>query len=280
MKHLFSSAVVILFGVLSQGCIEEVAPTPVAEKNNLIVLGEIHYPKDYATVVLKEISSDQVYTEKVVSNASIALHRKSSDGTAEELPVVFEYDPLYKRYRTKERVPTQVGETYWITLEVPGRTGVYQSKEETLLPQVYIKGFERVNYNYRVIFSDPKGTPNQYLVQSENDYLGLETGIDTLFDGNNFAFIEFYFFPGENGVRLSNISPSTYAFYKGLLEQSDQNESYSQDNEDDEEGDPSMLFRTQPAQLSSNLFNTQNTNEIVLGHFGAFSNSFFFPEYN
>lgn len=44
MKHLFSSAVVILFGVLSQGCIEEVAPTPVAEKNNLIVLGEIHYP--------------------------------------------------------------------------------------------------------------------------------------------------------------------------------------------------------------------------------------------
>ena len=112
MKHLFSSAVVILFGVLSQGCIEEVAPTPVAEKNNLIVLGEIHYPKDYATVVLKEISSDQVYTEKVVSNASIALHIKSSDGTAEELPVVFEYDPLYKRYRTKERVPTQVGETY------------------------------------------------------------------------------------------------------------------------------------------------------------------------
>ena len=82
MKHLFSSAVVILFGVLSQGCIEEVAPTPVAEKNNLIVLGEIHYPKDYATVVLKEISSDQVYTEKVVSNASIALHRKSSDGVA------------------------------------------------------------------------------------------------------------------------------------------------------------------------------------------------------
>ena len=71
----------------------------------------------------------------------------------------------------------------------------------------------------------------------------------------------------------TGITSNNYGFYKSMLEQADQNEYYGEL----ENGDPSFLFRSLPPQLTSNIRNTELPNELVLGNFGVFSNSFYHP---
>jgi len=278
MQRSFWFIITLLSAVLWQGCFEEVQPLDIGETNHLIILGELHHPDDYATVIVKELSSANGYRETLIEAAQISLYKKSETGETTKLPVEFKFDTERRMFVSHRRIATTVGETYKMTIKIDGREGEYETAEETLLPIVPILGVEDNHLDPRILFSDPKGIPNQYLVQSKSSsdfsyFTEMTTGIDTLFDGNESAYIEVYFSAGYYGIQLSNISPSTYGFYKSMLEQADQNEYYGEL----ENGDPSFLFRSLPPQLTSNILNTEHPNEMVLGNFGVFSNSFFHP---
>ena len=64
--------------------------------------------------------------------------------------------------------------------------------------------------------------------------------------------------------------PSAFSQQKFTI-QGEQNENYGGTHY--EMGNPEILFRTPPVQLQSNLYNTENPRELVLGNFEAMAAS-------
>lgn len=86
-----------------------------------------------------------------------------------------------------------------------------------------------------------------------------------LFDGNAKAYLEVQEDAGNRVVgALMHISPETYEFYFKFDRQSEYNSNY----DEDDGGDPGLLFLPPPIQLSGNVFNS-TTQELVLGNVGV-----------
>lgn len=282
MKNSLLICILSLF--LFCRCVEEIEPIYV-DQTHIIIKGKIEYPSNHVTLSIMESSTTKKYEEKIFSKANIKLYTRTKNGNESMLADRFVFDSNKKQFLSTTKIPTSIGNSYWITISLPEREGIYQSTPETMLTPVPIKKIEKDSvYDdyYRIVFADPKEEHNQYSAsfffsndEHEQGQLEITTSEDTLFNGNEDAYLERFF--GQAGkttivsATLFNISPETYRFYKNLLIQGEQNENYGGTHY--EIGNPEILFRTPPVQLQSNLYNTENPRELVLGNFAAMAAS-------
>lgn len=272
----FSLLTLLILIVLCSGCVVKTDPI-VSNETHIVIIGKLEYPSNRLNVSIMETSNTTSYKEKIITNADVKLYTRSSDGTA--VLVTDQIKPNARAYENTEELSITVGDPYWITVTVPGKTGEYRSYEQPMLSPVPIKKVEWDADKYQVIFNDPEKEQNQYVAQFnfvDNRYQGsiqeIATDDDTLFNGNPDANLDVYFSNPVSyvDVSLSNVAPETRKFFKNFLEQKDQNEGFV---EDGEVGDPGILFRAPPIQLQSNLYNTEDKNELVLGNFATMATS-------
>ena len=85
MQRSFCFIITLLSAVLWQGCFEEVQPLDIGEINHLIILGELHHPDDYATVIVKELSSANGYRETRSRRHNFTLQKSKTGETTKLL---------------------------------------------------------------------------------------------------------------------------------------------------------------------------------------------------
>lgn len=271
MKSILHTNFMVLLFICS--CVKQTSPI-VSNQTHLIVIGTLEYPPNYLNISLLETSNTLSYENKTPLNATIKLYEKTLDGTETLLTEAFVFKN--NSYRSMEKIQTKIGNSYWVSITLPDRNGVYQSDKQKMLAPVPIRNVEKITDRYQVIFEDPKEEQNQYVAQfqfTENvmDMSSDELAVndDTLFNGNRDAYLEvdIFWIPSSVSVQLSNVSPETYSFYKGFLQQ--KNENLSGENREGQISDPSILFRSPPVQLKSNVYNIKNSKELVIGNFGT-----------
>lgn len=273
-KTLYLLGLLLLFA-----CVERVDPIKIDE-TNLVIFGNLYNPSSYLSISIFETSSTTKYKPNRIRDANIRLYTASGNSPKTLVTDQFRFnsDPEFEDFESVEKIETIVGNKYWIEIDIPGRSGVYESTQIEMIPPVKIKKVTRANGATRITFQDPKDEPNQYLaifthlndlnpqgnippIEIDENYL---TSADRLFDGNANAYMEVFNTPGNLvRVELYNLAPEIYQFYLKYANQIDQNEGFN-----DEEGDPGFLFRQPPTQLTGNIFN-ETSDELVLGNFGV-----------
>lgn len=267
----------LVIAVFFCSCIEE-TDAILTNKTNLVIIGTLEYPYNQLTVSVLETSNTAAYEKKILTEATIKLYTRSKNGT--ESLVTDKFNFQGDKYRNVEPIPVTLGDSYWITISLPDRKGLYRTDPQIMLSPIPIKSIERTTDYYHVVFSDPEEEQNQYIAEfffeeGQGGYLyEIAVNDDTLFNGNKEAFLEVTFFdPATVYATLANVSPETYTFYKNYLQQKSDNENYARTNED--LADPAILFSTPPAQLKSNFYNADDPDELVLGNFATMAKSEF-----
>lgn len=253
-------------------CIERVDPIEVDE-THLVIFANLEYPADDLSVYVLETSNTTNYESKPIKNAKIRLYSKSKDGKSELLidEDDFDFYEDLERHESKDEIQTEIGNSYWLEVEVPGRKGVYKSTAIEMVKTVKIQSIERVKGATRIVFKDPPNEPNQYLAQfffynNESELFSeMIPNSDTLFDGNTQAYLEVSTTSGNRVIAsLSHMDPEVYEFFFKYTRQLDYNSGY----DENDSGDPGFLFLPPPIQLSGNIYN-ETTKELVLGNFGV-----------
>ncbi|WP_420602163.1 DUF4249 family protein [Flagellimonas sp.] len=267
MKTLRRLLIVLVF-FAHLACTKEIDPQTKFEPQ-IFIFGGISNEPDNVTIGIQETVPVKNVTVKPVSNASISLFTKDQTGTTELVTDSFvENNGIYTSAAV---VSANVGNFYWIEVEVPGHAN-FKSEAEQLRPTVPITKVEMDNNMTRVSFKDPGDATNLYYLAFDffngPDFLFnlFEVSSDTLFDGNEEAFIETDNVGGNRiKATLYNLNYGTFQFYLNLIAQDDSNSS-------DEEGDPGHLFATPPVNLTGNIVNT-STKRAALGNFAVVSAS-------
>lgn len=262
----------ILFSLILVSCIKKVDPV-VVDETHVVIFANLEYPANTLHIDILETSTTVDYRSKPIKNAEIRLYTKNSNDRTEVIANTddFTFDNYTEQYQSTNKIQTRVGHSYWLEVEIPNRKGIYTSTAIEMVKTVEIKSIERINGATRIIFQDPPNEPNQYLASFlffENEIelnQELIPNTDTLFDGNSNAYLEVANTNGNRArVALMHMDPEVYEFFFKYTQQLNNNTNY---NEDDG-GDPGLLFLPPPIQLSGNIFNA-TTDELVLGNFGV-----------
>ncbi|MEX0314395.1 MAG: DUF4249 family protein [Allomuricauda sp.] len=263
---------ILLIGIVffHWGCTKEIDPQTDFEPQ-IFIFGAIGNEPDNVTIGIQETVPLKDNTVKPIVNATISLFTRDQSGDSSIVTNNFIGDNGF--YTSAEIVNSVIGNYYWIEVNVPGYA-TFRSEAEQLKPVVPITEVTMDNNAARVTFTDPGNVTNLYYLDfgfyNGSNFLFniFEASSDTLFDGNEDAFIETDDV-GGNRIRatLFNLNYGTFQFYLNLIAQDDSNNS-------DEEGDPGQLFATPPVNLTGNIVNT-GTNRAALGNFGVVSISRF-----
>lgn len=184
---------------------------------------------------------------KVTNNntGAVFIFNSQNDGTY----VTFNFVPVLNQEYSLEVIYNN--ETYSAKetlMSVVDIDEVYQSLDE---------GFDKDALEVNVLFTDPAGIENFYMMkfQRQGDYLSQLSDIsDEFTDGNQMSYFhedEEFIVGDVVAINLYGISKQYYNFIKLLIEQSSG-------------GGP---FATIPAQLKGNCINVTNSDNYAFGYF-------------
>jgi hypothetical protein len=270
MKPLYK--IIVISSILTLfNCTEEITP-PTNFTSKVFIFGNITNNSDFLRIKIGKTVPLNSTSSNPVNNATISLFTKDINNNTSI--VTDDFSAINGTYESTQKITPTIGNYYWIEVKVDNIT--YKSSQEILKTPISITNIEAVNGRLRAIFSDPQDEINHYLINFSfyDQYDNVvaeeyELSNDILFDGNPKAFIEtsdYYFHrSSKRAAILTHLNFETYQFYLNISAQEESNEEY-----DDEGGDPGRLFASPSTNLTGNIINT-STNQFALGNFGVIS---------
>lgn len=251
---------ILFFGILFTSCTDVIEVEVPEAEPKLVVEASIDWEKgtDGSLQTIKLSLSTPYFDADQLNPVTEALVQVTNNSTGAVFNFVNQNDGTYT---ISSFVPV-VGDEY--SLEVVYNNETYTATE-TLMPVVDIdevyqsldQGFDKEALEVNVLFTDPVGIENFYLMkfQRQGGYLAELFDIsDEFTDGNQMSV--FYedeeFVVGDLvDIHLYGISKQYYNYIRLLIEQSSD----------------SGPFATIPAQLKGNCINTTNSENNAFGYF-------------
>ncbi|WP_347924799.1 DUF4249 family protein [Pontimicrobium sp. SW4] len=273
MKQSYNIIVTLVCLFFFSGCLKE-ADIEAEFEPQVFIYGYLIDNTDYIKVTVQRTVPVNVTTVDAIEDATISLYTEDVNSNITLVTDDFVY-ANEGDYYSNDTVTGIVGNKYWIEVVLTDGT-TYESEHETLKPPVEIIDIRKEGNFSQVVFSDPPGESNFYIVDY-NFYEGsnriarrFELSNDNLFDGNGNAFIETEYIEGNGiGISLNNLNYLTYQFYVTSFDQYDNQVDFGST----ETVDAFLIFSKPPVNLIGNIKN-KTTNRTALGFFGVFSSDY------